>query len=132
MPGTNKTRRMEILLVKLINFAQRNLSYENFCEAKILFFVLQLNAVLGAVLDVLGIELAAHRAELGALGRNRRGLLLRLTGVLFHGVADQSAAERAKTRPNGRAGTGMVRLLTDDRASSSAQETPKHRTLGRF
>ena len=79
-----------------------------------LLFVLQLDAVLGAVLDIFGVEFTTNRTELCPMGRQGRGLLLCRLLVLFHGVADQSPAEGSEAGTDRSPSTRVVSLVPDD------------------
>src|SRR3989338_343738 len=126
-PGTSKIRKIEILLAKLIPWAVMCAAPPRGGAA--LLFESELDAVVGAVLDVFPIEFPADRAEPRAAGRHRRGLLHGAVALLLHGIAHQPAAQRPQAGADRRARAGMAGLVADDRARSRSQQSAQHRPL---
>ena len=72
MTGTNKIRKIEILLASVIHAP----SSEDGWRAGLLLFEPEFHTVCWAVLDIVGVQLAADRTEPRAARSQRRLLLL--------------------------------------------------------
>ena len=84
------------------------------------------------VLDVVPIELATNRTELGSLGREGRRLLLRSTSILLQRIAEEAPPDGAQPRSNGGAGAGVIRLIANDGSGRRPEGRPQRRSLDRF